>query len=107
MEQILDSVLYAPKVAEIADAYELDCLNTFCFDLTVTDDVTLTFANLFDGQSIIVVVRNADGKTITWDEDTLIWQEDSEPSPTTLDVYRFIKVTDSIFGSAMSYAAAP
>ena len=70
---------------------------------TLSANTTFTFSNATDGQTIVVAVTNtASNYTVTWP--TVSWSGGVAPTQTTgakTDVYTFIKVGTTIYGSAV------
>lgn len=92
-----------PASVALGSGTSVDWSLSSSFSKTLSANTTFTFANATDGQVIVMTVLNtASNYTVTWP--TVSWSGGSAPTQTTgakTDVYTFMKVGSTIFGSAV------
>ncbi len=89
----------AAPVAVAAFAIDWSLGDVFTKTLSGGSD-TFTFANMTDGQTIVVEVTG-DGGTLTWP--TVRWASGTPPTQTSsgIDIYTFIKIGSTVTGSVV------
>lgn len=95
--------LYFPSVAVPAMAIDWTIPGTFSKTLAAGAN-TFTFSNATDGMVIIVVVTGA-ASTLTWP--VVKWAAGAAPTQTAsgTDVYTFVKIGTTIYGSVVQAMA--
>lgn len=96
------SVALIPASTTIS-ALAIDWSTGLVFKKTLGANSTFTFSNTKDGQTIVVALTNtASNYTVTWP--TVSWSGGSAPTQTIgakTDVYTFIKIGSTIYGSVV------